>query len=109
MSIEFIGFLHYQESSESLAPSGATVQPDFIRQFAQVQEEGDFDKALIAYSSASGDGFWWRNMPPLSPSGWGCWWRIAPALWRPRWRRANSPRSIRFPGARLGQHHLGRQ
>jgi alkanesulfonate monooxygenase len=57
MSIEFIGFLHYQESSESLAPSGATVQPDFIREFAKVQEEGDFDKALIAYSSASGDGF----------------------------------------------------
>ena len=57
MSIEFIGFLHYQESSESLAPAGATVQPDFIREFAQVQEAGDFDKALIAYSSASGDGF----------------------------------------------------
>jgi len=57
MSIEFIGFLHYNESSESLAPSGPTVNPDFIREFARVQEEGDFDKALIAYSSASGDGF----------------------------------------------------
>lgn len=57
MSIEFIGFLHYNESSESLAPSGPTVQPDFIREFARVQDEGGFDKALIAYSSASGDCF----------------------------------------------------
>ena len=57
MPVEFIGFLHYNESSESLAPQGPVVQPEFIKAFARAQEEGDFDKALIAYSSASGDGF----------------------------------------------------
>lgn len=57
MPVEFIGFLHYQESSESLAPQGATVQPNFIKTFAQAQEQGDFDKVLIAYHSSTGDGF----------------------------------------------------
>jgi alkanesulfonate monooxygenase len=57
MPVEFIGFLHYQESSESLAPSGPTVQPDFVKAFAQAQEDGDFDKVLIAYHSSTGDGF----------------------------------------------------
>ena len=57
MPVEFIGFLHYQESSESLAPSGPTVQPAFIKTFAQAQDQGGFDKALIAYHSAAGDGF----------------------------------------------------
>lgn len=57
MPVEFIGFLHYNESSESLAPSGPVVQPDFVREFAQVQDQGGFDKALIAYNSAAGDGF----------------------------------------------------
>ncbi|MDR3507359.1 MAG: LLM class flavin-dependent oxidoreductase [Caulobacteraceae bacterium] len=57
MSVEFIGFLHYQESSESLAPSGAVVQPEFVKAFAQAQDQGGFDKALIAYHSSTGDGF----------------------------------------------------
>lgn len=57
MPIEFIGFLHYNESSESLAPTGAVVQPEFVKQFAQVQDQGGFDKALIAYHSSAGDGF----------------------------------------------------
>lgn len=57
MPVEFIGFLHYQESSESLAPQGPTVQPEFVKAFAQAQEKGGFDKALIAYHSSSGDGF----------------------------------------------------
>lgn len=57
MPVEFIGFLHYNESSESLAPIGPVVQPDFIKAFAREQEEGDFDKALIAYHSSAGDGF----------------------------------------------------
>jgi alkanesulfonate monooxygenase len=57
MPVEFIGFLHYQEGSESLAPSGPVVQPDFVRDFAQAQEKGGFDRALIAYASTAGDGF----------------------------------------------------
>ncbi len=57
MPVEFIGFLHYQEGSESLAPSGPAVQPDFVRDFARAQEKGGFDRALIAYASSAGDGF----------------------------------------------------
>lgn len=57
MPVEFIGFLHYQESSESLAPQGPTVDPAFVKAFAQAQDQGGFDKALIAYHSSTGDGF----------------------------------------------------
>jgi len=57
MPVQFIGFLHYQESSESLANNGPEVSPQFIREFAEAQEKGDFDQALIAYSSSAGDGF----------------------------------------------------
>lgn len=57
MPVEFIGFLHYQEGSESLAPTGPVVQPDFVRDFAKAQEKGGFDRALIAYASSAGDGF----------------------------------------------------
>lgn len=57
MPVEFIGFVHYQEGSESLASSGPAVQPGFVRDFAQAQEKGGFDRVLIAYASSAGDGF----------------------------------------------------
>lgn len=57
MSLEFIGYIGPQESSESLAPRGPNVDLGFIKAFAQVQEYGGFDKALLAVSTASADSF----------------------------------------------------
>lgn len=57
MSLEFIGFIGPQESSESLAPRGPNVDTAFIKAFAQAQEYGGFDKALLAVNTASADSF----------------------------------------------------
>ncbi|THF65286.1 LLM class flavin-dependent oxidoreductase [Pseudothauera rhizosphaerae] len=57
MSLEFIGFIAPTESSESLAPRGPNVDPGFIKAFAQAQEYGGFDKALIAVNTAWPDSF----------------------------------------------------
>ncbi|WP_400770692.1 LLM class flavin-dependent oxidoreductase [Methylosinus sporium] len=57
MSVQFIGFVHYQETSESLEPKGPEVQPDFVRDFARAQEDAGFDRVLIGYASNAGDGF----------------------------------------------------
>lgn len=57
MSLEFIGFISPTESSESLAPRGPGVDIGFIRTFAQAQEYGGFDKALLAVNTASPDSF----------------------------------------------------
>jgi alkanesulfonate monooxygenase len=57
MSVQFIGFVHYQETSESLHPRGPAVQPDFVRDFARAQEKAGFDRVLIGYASNVGDGF----------------------------------------------------
>ena len=57
MSLEFIGFIGPQESSESLAPRGPNVDIGFIKAFAQAQEYGGFDKALLAVHTASADSF----------------------------------------------------
>ncbi|WP_166143353.1 LLM class flavin-dependent oxidoreductase [Methylosinus sp. RM1] len=57
MPVQFIGFVHYQETSESLEPRGPAVQPDFVRDFARAQEDAGFDRVLIGYASNVGDGF----------------------------------------------------
>lgn len=55
MSLEFIGFIGPQESSESLAPRGPVVDVEFIKAFAQAQEYGGFDKTLLAVNTAAPD------------------------------------------------------
>ncbi|WP_166143376.1 LLM class flavin-dependent oxidoreductase [Methylosinus sp. RM1] len=57
MTVEFIGILHYRPGSESIAGSGPAVQPEFARELAKAHETAGFDRVLIGYSSASGDGF----------------------------------------------------
>lgn len=55
MSLEFIGFIGPQESSESLSPRGPIVDVNFINAFAQAQEYGGFDKVLLAVNTAAPD------------------------------------------------------
>ncbi|MDF0732125.1 LLM class flavin-dependent oxidoreductase [Pseudomonas entomophila] len=55
MSLEFIGLIGPQEGSESQAPRGPVVDLDFIKAFAQAQEYGGFDKALLAVNTSAPD------------------------------------------------------
>lgn len=55
MSLEFIGLIGPQESSESRAPHGPGVDLDFIKAFAQAQEYGGFDQALLAVHTSAAD------------------------------------------------------
>jgi alkanesulfonate monooxygenase len=55
MSLEFIGLIAPQETSEALAPRGPIVDTDFIKAFAQAHEYGGFDQVLLAVSTTDGD------------------------------------------------------
>ncbi|MBD1551256.1 LLM class flavin-dependent oxidoreductase [Pseudomonas typographi] len=55
MSLEFIGLVGPQESSESQAARGPLVDLPFIRAFAQAQEYGGFDQVLLAVHTSSPD------------------------------------------------------
>lgn len=56
MSVEFIGFVATQESSEIIPPTGPVVDPDYTRAVALAHESGGFDRVLIAHSSSWPDG-----------------------------------------------------
>ena len=64
MSLEFIGLIGPQEGSESQAPRGPDVDLEFIKAFAQAQEYGGFDKALLAVAT---DSALWRTCSTTSP------------------------------------------
>jgi alkanesulfonate monooxygenase len=57
MSVEFIGMIATQESSEVLPMAGPIVDPDFTARFARAHEEGGFDRILIGYGSRWPDGW----------------------------------------------------
>jgi alkanesulfonate monooxygenase len=57
MSVEFIGHVFPHEQSETIAQSGPTVQPDYLRALAQAHERSGFDRVLIPHSSSMVDGF----------------------------------------------------
>ncbi|EGD58100.1 alkanesulfonate monooxygenase [Novosphingobium nitrogenifigens DSM 19370] len=110
MPVEFVGFLHYNESSESLAPHGAVVQPEFIKAFARAQEEGGFDKALIAYHSSAGDGFLVAQYAAAFTERLGLLVAHRPGFVAPTVAaRKFATLDHLSGGARLGQYHLGRQ
>jgi alkanesulfonate monooxygenase len=53
MSVEFIGFIATNDQSEIHRRSGDVVDPAYVRKVARAHEDGGFDKALIAFSSAT--------------------------------------------------------
>lgn len=55
MSLEFIGLVGSQESSEALAAEGPLVNADFIRAFSQTQQYAGFDKVLLAVNTRAPD------------------------------------------------------
>jgi alkanesulfonate monooxygenase len=57
MPIEFIGMIATQEASEVLPLQGPVIDPEFTARFAQVHEDGGFDRILIGYGSRWPDGW----------------------------------------------------
>jgi alkanesulfonate monooxygenase len=57
MSVEFIGHVFPHEFSETIAPTGPYIQPDYLRSLAKAHEASGFDKVLIPHSSSMADGF----------------------------------------------------
>jgi alkanesulfonate monooxygenase len=51
MSVEFIGFIGFQHSSEIHPPSGPVLDKAYIEATAKAHDEGGFDRALIAFHS----------------------------------------------------------
>ena len=57
MSVELIGWVDSQESSEIVAPSGPVFDPEAIARAARTHERSGFDRVLIGYFSHGADGF----------------------------------------------------
>lgn len=55
MSIEFIGYIGGHSASETHAPSGPVLQPDYVEKVARAHEQAGFDRALVAFHSNSPD------------------------------------------------------
>lgn len=57
MTVEMIGWIAPQVSSEIIPPDGPTFDPDVIAETARIHEQADFDRVLIGYFSHAPDGF----------------------------------------------------
>jgi alkanesulfonate monooxygenase len=51
MSVEFIGFIGFQHSSEIHPPSGPVLDRAYVEATARAHDEGGFDRALVAFHS----------------------------------------------------------
>ena len=55
MSIEFIGFIANNNSSETIVRSGPVLDPTYIETVAKAHENAGFDRALLAFHSTTPD------------------------------------------------------
>src|ERR1700744_5462887 len=56
MSVEFIGFITNNNSSETIVRSGPVLDPTYIETVAKAHENAGFDRALLAFHSTTPDG-----------------------------------------------------
>ncbi|MBC7579611.1 MAG: LLM class flavin-dependent oxidoreductase [Tardiphaga sp.] len=56
MSVEFIGFISNNDSSETRVRSGPVLDPAYIETVAKAHELAGFDRALLAFHSTTPDG-----------------------------------------------------
>jgi alkanesulfonate monooxygenase len=56
MSVEFIGFISNNDSSETRVRSGPVLNPGYIEAVAKAHELSGFDRALLAFHSTTPDG-----------------------------------------------------
>src|SRR4051812_12274810 len=57
VTLELVGMIQPRLASEIIAPSGPALDPNFLRDFARVHEQGGFDRVLVGYYSNQPDGF----------------------------------------------------
>ncbi len=55
MSVEFIGMIQSQKSSEIHLPQGPAIDPAYVRAFAQAHEKAGFDRILVPHHSTGPD------------------------------------------------------
>lgn len=55
MSVDFVGMISTRHESEIHGPTGAFVDPEYVKRFARAHEDGGFDRVLVAYGSTSPD------------------------------------------------------
>lgn len=53
MSVHVIGMIQSQHPSEIHSPSGAVVDPDYVRAFARAHEDAGFDRILVPHHSTA--------------------------------------------------------
>ena len=53
MSVEFIGYIGSQHSSEIHPAAGPVLDRDYVEKVARAHDEGGFDRALVAFGSSS--------------------------------------------------------
>src|SRR5580693_3432422 len=56
MSVEFIGYITNNNSSETIVRNGPVLDPIYIETVAKAHENAGFDRALLAFHSTSPDG-----------------------------------------------------
>src|SRR5580693_2814897 len=56
MSVEFIGYITNNSSSETIVRNGPVLDPIYIETVAKAHENAGFDRALLAFHSTSPDG-----------------------------------------------------
>ncbi len=56
MAVEFIGAIGTQEVSEVIPPKGPTIDKYYVATLVKAHDAADFDRILVAHSSASADG-----------------------------------------------------
>jgi alkanesulfonate monooxygenase len=56
MTIEFIGYISNNNSSETIVRNGPVLDPTYIETVAKAHENAGFDRALLAFHSTSPDG-----------------------------------------------------
>src|ERR1700709_2925523 len=57
MSVEFIGYISNNNSSETIVRSGPVLDPTFVETVAKAHENAGFDRVLLAFHSTTPDGF----------------------------------------------------
>ncbi|GHU00519.1 alkanesulfonate monooxygenase [Betaproteobacteria bacterium] len=53
MPVQIIGMIQHQRVSETHAPGGPTVDPEYVKTFAQAHEAGGFDRILVPQNATS--------------------------------------------------------
>ena len=69
MSVEFIGYISNNNSSETIVRTGPVLDRHYIETVAKAHENAGFDRALLAFHSTTPDACRSASMCWASPTG----------------------------------------